>query len=77
MASEVARLDDEHPGHAVADVHQECHVIARTSDFVDVDVEDLEFPRTYVRVTSAYSEPTSEVRELADDLREHVRIRMR
>jgi DNA-binding transcriptional LysR family regulator len=52
------------------------HIVAQT-DFVTVSVEGLEFPRDYVLVTAAYGEPTGEVRDLIDALREHVRIWLR
>jgi DNA-binding transcriptional LysR family regulator len=52
------------------------HVIAQT-DFVTVEVEDLAFPRDYVLVTPAYGEPTGEVRELIESIREYVRIWLR
>jgi DNA-binding transcriptional LysR family regulator len=52
------------------------HVVART-DFVAVPVEGLEFPRSYVLVTPAYGEPTGEVRDLAERVREHIRIWLR
>ena len=52
------------------------HVVART-DFVAVAVEGLEFPRSYVLVTPAYGEPTGEVRELGERIREHIRIWLR
>jgi DNA-binding transcriptional LysR family regulator len=52
------------------------HIIAHT-DFARVAVDGLAFPRAYVLVTPAYGEPTGEVRELADALRDHVRIWVR
>jgi LysR substrate binding domain len=52
------------------------HVLAQT-DFTVVAVEDLRFPRTYVLVTPAYGEPAGEVRELADRIRDHIRIWLR
>jgi DNA-binding transcriptional LysR family regulator len=52
------------------------HVIAQT-DFTAVAVEGLAFPRSYVLVTPAYGETTSEVRELVDRIREHIRIWLR
>jgi DNA-binding transcriptional LysR family regulator len=52
------------------------HIIAQT-DFEPVAIEGLEFPRQFVLVTPAYGEPTGEVRELADKIREHVRIWLR
>jgi DNA-binding transcriptional LysR family regulator len=52
------------------------HVIART-DFETVTVEGLAFPRSYVLVTPAYGEPTGEVRQLIESIREHVRIWLR
>ena len=51
-------------------------MIART-DFETVTVEGLAFPRSYVLVTPAYGEPTGEVRQLVDSIREHVRIWLR
>jgi DNA-binding transcriptional LysR family regulator len=52
------------------------HIIAQT-DFAVVDVDGLAFPRSYVLITPAYGEPTGEVRELIDRIREHVRIWLR
>jgi DNA-binding transcriptional LysR family regulator len=52
------------------------HVVAGT-DFVPVAIEGLEFPRSYVLVTPAYGEPTGEVRDLCERIREHVRIWLR
>jgi len=52
------------------------HVVAQT-DFVPVAVEGLEFPRSYVLLTPAYGEPSREVRELIDRIRDHVRIWLR
>lgn len=52
------------------------HVLAQ-SDFVVVDVEGLEFPRSYVLVTPAYGEPAGEVRELVERIRDHIRIWLR
>jgi DNA-binding transcriptional LysR family regulator len=52
------------------------HIVAQ-SDFRAVAVEGLAFPRSYVLVTPAYGEPTGEVRELAERIREHVRIWLR
>jgi hypothetical protein len=52
------------------------HVLAQ-SDFTVVAVDGLAFPRSYVLVTPAYGEPTAEVRELVDRIREHVRIWLR
>lgn len=52
------------------------HVVAAT-DFVVVAVEDLEFPRSYTIVTSAYRAPTAEIRELIERLRDYVRIWLR
>jgi len=52
------------------------HIIAQT-DFVAVDVDGLAFPRSYVLVTPAYGEPTGEVLELVDRIREHIRIWLR
>lgn len=47
------------------------------TDFIVVKVEGLSFPRSYVVVTPAYGEPTSEVRALIDAIRDHVRIWLR
>ena len=52
------------------------HVLAQ-SDFTVVAVDGLTFPRTYVLVTPAYGEPTGEVRELVERIREHIRIWLR
>src|SRR6185437_3181660 len=52
------------------------HIVAQT-DFVPVAVEGLEFPRSYVLLTPAYGEPSGEVRELIDRIRDHVRIWLR
>jgi DNA-binding transcriptional LysR family regulator len=52
------------------------HVIAQT-DFVPVAVERLEFPRSYVLLTPAYGEPSGEVRELIECIRDHIRIWLR
>jgi DNA-binding transcriptional LysR family regulator len=52
------------------------HIIAQT-DFTAVEVEGLAFPRSYVVVSPAYGEPTGEVRELIEHIREHIRIWLR
>jgi DNA-binding transcriptional LysR family regulator len=52
------------------------HIIAQ-STFTAVEVEGLTFPRSFVLVTAAYGEPTGEVRELVDLIREHIRIWLR
>ena len=52
------------------------HVLAQ-SDFTIVEVDGLAFPRSYVLVTPAYGEPTGEVRELVERIREHIRIWLR
>jgi len=52
------------------------HVLAGT-DFTIVQVLGLSFPRAFVLVTPAYGEPSGEVRELADEIRDHVRIWLR
>ena len=52
------------------------HVLVQ-SDFVVVEVEGLAFPRSYVVVTPAYGEPTGEVRQLVERIREHIRIWLR
>jgi DNA-binding transcriptional LysR family regulator len=71
------------PRAALADARRRCaplllsrHIFAHT-DFHVVAVDGLEFPRSYVLVTPAYGEPTGEVRELSERLREHVRIWLR
>jgi hypothetical protein len=40
-------------------------------------VDGLAFPRSFVLVTPAYGEATSEVRVLVDRIREHIRIWLR
>lgn len=52
------------------------HVIAR-SDFVQVEIGGLAFPRDYKVVLPAVGEPTRPTRELVDAIREHVRIWLR
>jgi DNA-binding transcriptional LysR family regulator len=52
------------------------HILAQT-DFTVVEIEDLAFPRSYVLLTPAVGEPTGVVRELADRIRDHVRIWLR
>ena len=52
------------------------HIIAQT-DFVVVGVTGLSFPRSYVLVLPAYGEPTGEVRELINAIREYVRVWLR
>ena len=52
------------------------HVLAQ-SDFTIVAVEGLVFPRSYVLVTPAYGEAGSEVRELVERIREHIRVWLR
>jgi DNA-binding transcriptional LysR family regulator len=52
------------------------HVLAQ-SDFTIVVVDGLAFPRSYVLVTPAYGEATTEVRELVERIREHIRIWLR
>lgn len=52
------------------------HVLAQT-DFAVVEVEGLAFPRSYVLATPSYGEPTGEVRELVDRIRDHIRIWLR
>jgi hypothetical protein len=53
------------------------HILAQTEDYTIVAVEGLAFPRAYVLVTPAYGEPTGEVRELVDRIRDAVRIWLR
>jgi hypothetical protein len=71
------------PRAALTDARRRCapvllsrHIIANT-DFHVVAVDGLAFPRSYVLVTPAYGEPTGEVRELLERLRDHVRIWLR
>ena len=52
------------------------HVVAQT-DFTVVEVDELRFPRSYMLITPAYGEPTGDVRELCDRIRDHVRIWLR
>jgi hypothetical protein len=52
------------------------HILAQT-DVAVVEIEDLAFPRSYVLLTPAIGEPTGEVRELVDRIREHIRIWLR
>ncbi|HEX7298294.1 MAG TPA: LysR family transcriptional regulator [Solirubrobacteraceae bacterium] len=52
------------------------HVIAQT-DFSVVGVDGLAFPRSYVLVAPAYGEPTGEVRDLVERIRDHIRIWLR
>jgi hypothetical protein len=44
---------------------------------VPITLEGLEFPRSYVLITPAYGEPSAEVRELVERIREHIRIWLR
>jgi hypothetical protein len=53
------------------------HIIAQTDDFTIVEIEGLAFRRSYVLVTPAYGEPSGDVRELVERVREHVRIWLR
>jgi hypothetical protein len=52
------------------------HIIAQ-SDFTEVKVHGLAFPRSFVLVTPAYGESTGEVLELVDGIRGHIRIWLR
>jgi DNA-binding transcriptional LysR family regulator len=52
------------------------HILAQT-DFMVVPVTHLSFPRSYVLVTPAYGELSGAVRELADQIRDHIRIWLR
>jgi DNA-binding transcriptional LysR family regulator len=52
------------------------HIVAG-SDFTPVEVEDLEFARSYVLVTPAYGEPTGDVRALVQRIDEHVALWLR
>jgi DNA-binding transcriptional LysR family regulator len=52
------------------------HILVET-DFTVVEIEELAFPRSYVLLSPAVGEPTGEVRELADRIRDHVRIWLR
>jgi DNA-binding transcriptional LysR family regulator len=52
------------------------HILAQT-DFEVVPVTGLSFPRSYVLVTPAYGELSGAVRELADQIRDHIRIWLR
>jgi DNA-binding transcriptional LysR family regulator len=52
------------------------HIIAQT-DFHVVPVDDLAFPRHYVLVLPAVGEPSGEVAELIEHIRDHVRIWLR
>ena len=68
-----------HRGGAHAAARRCCSAatsIAQT-DFIVVAVDGLAFPRSYVLVTPAYGEPTGEVRELVERIREHIRIWLR
>jgi DNA-binding transcriptional LysR family regulator len=60
----------------VAPVLLSRHIIAQT-DFTVVPVDGVRFPRSYELVTPAFGEPTGEVRELIDAVREHVRVWLR
>jgi hypothetical protein len=51
-------------------------VIARIN-FHALEIEGLSFPRSFVLVTPAYGEPTGEVRELVERIRDHIRIWLR
>jgi DNA-binding transcriptional LysR family regulator len=53
------------------------HILAQTDDFTVVPLSGLEFPRAYVLVTAAQSEPTGEAAALVARIREHVRIWLR
>ena len=52
------------------------HIIAQT-DFVPVEIDGLEFPRSYVLVIPAYGESTEEVRAVEERIREYIRIWLR
>jgi DNA-binding transcriptional LysR family regulator len=52
------------------------HIVAM-SDFTAVEVDELEFARSYVLVTPAYGEPTGDVRALIERIDEHVAIWLR
>jgi DNA-binding transcriptional LysR family regulator len=52
------------------------HIIAQT-DFTPVAVDDLAFPRHYVVVLPAVGEPTGDVAELLERIRDHIRIWLR
>jgi hypothetical protein len=44
---------------------------------VRVAIEGLEFPRRYEVALPAYGEPTGEVRDLIEHVRDHIRIWLR
>jgi len=44
--------------------------VLQTRDFVEVAIEGLSFPRSYVLILPAYGEPTQAVKELIERLRE-------
>ena len=76
-------LEAATPRAAIAEARRLCvpvllsrHVLAQT-DFAVVAVEGLAFPRSYVLVTPAYGEPTGEVRDLVERIRDHIRIWLR
>jgi hypothetical protein len=52
------------------------HIVA-ASDFTAVELEELEFARSYVLVTPAYREPTGDVRALVERIDEHAAIGLR
>jgi DNA-binding transcriptional LysR family regulator len=52
------------------------HILAQT-DFAVARVTGLSFPRSYVLVTPAYGELSGPVLELADQIRDHIRIWLR
>jgi DNA-binding transcriptional LysR family regulator len=76
-------LEAATPGAAIAEARTRKapvllsrHVVAHT-DFAIVEVEGVAFPRSYVLVTPAYGEPSEDVRDLVDHLRDHLRIWLR
>jgi len=44
--------------------------VLQTHDFVEVSIDGLSFPRSYVLILPAYGEPTQSVKELIERLRE-------
>lgn len=53
------------------------HIIEQTDGLTIVATDEIAFPRAYVLVTPAFGEPSGEVAELVDRIRDHVRIWLR
>ena len=77
LMRELEGIEEAHPTLRTADSPTQKVMGTISTDFTAVEIEDLAFPRDYVLITPAYGEPTGEVRELIEAIRDYVRIWLR